>query len=154
MNRSNIKRTVERAFAELHTLSYRGNRNVIDQILTAEKEDERAHRKWGDGLNLTAADSVTLCAKYFTLTHLASAWNSLQRKDLRPRDILHCKRGFVLGAALADAYPDETREALEKIQKIFDDAGISWEHMDYGEAKLSISDREMRSPIQVGRCAA
>lgn len=118
MTKNQIKNIINGAMNELHPLRHLGNYDVIEEMLEYEKKQQKIMNNAAPyGMK---TDPVALVAKYFVVKHLIDAVENPQH--FRPRDILHCKKSYLLAHALVDSYPESV---TAKVQQMCRDIDLS-----------------------------
>ena len=116
MTKNQIKNIINGAMSELHPLRHLGNYDVLEEMFEYEKKQQKI-------MNNAAPyeikpDPVALVAKYFVVKHLIDAVENPQH--FRPRDILHCKKSYLLAHALVDSYPESVTAKVRQLCRHID----------------------------------
>ena len=116
MTKNQIKSIINGAMSELYPLRHLGNHDVLEEMFEYEKQQQRTMNNAAPyGMK---TDPVAMVAKYFVVKHLIDAVENPQH--FRPRDILHCKKSYLLAHALVDAYPENVTAKVRQLCRHID----------------------------------
>jgi len=133
MTKNQIKSIINGAMSELYSLRHLGNYDVLEEMFEYEKKQQRIMNNAAPyGIK---PDPVALVAKYYVVKHLIDAVENPQH--FRPRDILHCKKSYLLAHALVDSYPERV---TAKVQQMCRDIDLSV--LDYTCGEIILRETE------------
>ncbi len=116
MTKNQIKSIINAAISELYPLRHLGNYDVLGEMFEYEKKKQRIMNNAAPyGIK---PDPVALVAKYYVVKHLIDAVENPQH--FRPRDILHCKKSYLLAHALVDSYPESVTAKVRQMCRDID----------------------------------
>ena len=128
MNNKQIKNLIEEGFGNLYPLTYATYTDYRAEMFDDELKKEKRHRAI-ISVAFKPKFNASIVTKYFIILAIRTAMLS---DHFRPRDILHCKKSYIL----AHAINDDDRFDLDAM---FD--GFDWqafESIDYRQGDLFI----------------
>jgi len=125
MKKQDIKKTIETGFDKLHKLDNLSFTNYRDEMFREEWKSEKQHRQFKpESITEKPKASATLAAKYFVLKWVIEA---LEDNSVKPSDILHCRKAYLVAKGLVELH----RETIEECLQGFDLAQFA--EIDYCE---------------------
>ncbi len=128
MNKKQISDLINEGFGNLYPLTYATYTDYRAEMLDDELKQEKRHRAF-ISVAFKPKFSASIVSKYWVILAIRTAMLS---DHFRPRDILHCKKSYIL----AHAIKDDDRFDLDAM---FD--GFDWEafeSIDYRQGDLFI----------------
>ena len=124
-------KVIDKAFSELHILSNITWTPYRDEIFNMNKKDEKQHRTGSWLEHHPDAMSVNICAKMFTVKHIAESLLNVEKWKVK--DLLSIKKSCLYSQSVVENYRDKIVKAwIDQDLKYLADldyiALIDWKH--------------------------
>ena len=107
-----ICKVIDKAFSQLHILSNITWTPYRDEIFNMNKKDEKQHRTNSWLEHHPDAMSVNICAKMFTVKHIAESLLNVEKWKVK--DLLSIKKSCLYSQSVVENYKDEILKAWKE----------------------------------------